>query len=70
VQAAGFIALTSSITTADMAVASSGYYLSSNIGTVFGMAATNAIFQTTLREDLEQRLAGYEAREKVCLNCA
>ncbi|KAJ5833281.1 hypothetical protein N7474_001592 [Penicillium riverlandense] len=65
VQAAGFIALTSSISTADMAVASSAYYLSSNIGTVFGMAATNAIFQTTLREDLEQRLAGYEAREKI-----
>ncbi|KAJ5619460.1 hypothetical protein N7510_003444 [Penicillium lagena] len=65
VQAAGFIALTSCITTADMAVASSGYYLSSNIGTVFGMAATNAIFQTTLREDLEQRLAGYEARRKI-----
>jgi hypothetical protein len=66
VQSAGFIALTSGVTNADMAVASSGYYLSSNIGTVFGMAATNAIFQANLRQDLERQLEGYESRREVC----
>ncbi|QKX53239.1 uncharacterized protein TRUGW13939_00315 [Talaromyces rugulosus] len=65
VQAAGFIALTSGVVKADMAVASSGYYLSSNIGTVLGIAATNAIFQTSLRHGLERQLEGCESRREI-----
>jgi hypothetical protein len=61
-----FVALTAGVQPTEMAIASSGLYLSSNIGTVGGLSIAAALFQSTLRKSLRVALEGVDGREEVC----
>jgi hypothetical protein len=60
-----FIVLTADLDPSQIAIASSGLYLSSNIGMVAGLSIANAILQNTLKIDLERGLEGFPHRDKV-----
>jgi hypothetical protein len=60
-----FVALTAGVQPTEMAIASSGLYLSSNIGMVGGLSIAAALFQSTLRKSLRVALEGIEGREEV-----
>lgn len=64
---ASFIALTSGVDTSQMAIASSGLFLSSNVGMVTGLSVASAILQSTLRRQLRISLEGFEGRDQVSL---
>lgn len=53
-----FVSLTAGVAEEDIAIASSGLYLSGNIGTVIGASASSAIYQAALRSGLGESLAG------------
>lgn len=48
-----------------MAIASSGLYLSSNVGMVAGLSVATAVLQSTLRGELRIALEGLEGRDEV-----
>jgi MFS family permease len=60
-----FIALTAGIKQSQMAIASSGLYLSSNIGMVSGLSIAAAILQSGLRKELRIGLEAEHDREQV-----
>ncbi|KAL5313521.1 hypothetical protein ACEPPN_017941 [Leptodophora sp. 'Broadleaf-Isolate-01'] len=60
-----FIALTAGVDPCQMAIASSGLYLSSNIGMVGGLSIASAVLQSTLRKQLRISLEGMEGRDKI-----
>jgi Na+/glutamate symporter len=62
---ASFIALTAGVDASQMAIASSGLYLSSNLGMVTGLSVAASILQSTLRKQLRIALEGRKDREKV-----
>lgn len=62
---ASFIALTAGVDSSQMAIASSGLYLSSNIGMVGGLSVAAAILQSTLRKQLRISLEGMEGRDEI-----
>jgi len=59
IQSAAFVALTAKVSTDDMAMACSSFYMSANTGTVIGLASTNAVLQGTLRRSLEISLVDH-----------
>jgi len=63
---ASFIALTAGVDACQVAIASSGLYLSSSIGMVSGLSVAAAILQSTLRKQLRICLEGMHDREQVC----
>jgi hypothetical protein len=62
---ASFIGLTAGVEPCQVAIASSGLYLSSNIGMVGGLSIAAAILQTSLRKNLRIALEGLDNREKI-----
>lgn len=62
---ASFIGLTAGLEAGQVAIASSGLYLSSNIGMVGGLSIASAILQSTLRKELRISLEGMHHRETV-----
>lgn len=60
-----FVGLASGVAAEEVAIASSGLYLTVSIGGATGVSAANAIFQDTLRKRLWGRLDGVQDREKV-----
>lgn len=62
---ASFIALTAGVDAGQIAIASSGLYLSSSLGMVSGLSVAAAILQSTLRKELRIRLEGWGKREMV-----
>jgi hypothetical protein len=63
---ASFIGLSAGVDSCHLAIASSGLYLSSNIGMLGGLSIASAILQGTLRKELRIALEGMHGREKVC----
>lgn len=61
-----FISLTAGVEPCQVAIASSGLYLSSNVGMVLGLSLASAILQSTLRKELRISLEGIDHRETVC----
>jgi len=61
---ASFISLTAGVEPCQLAIASSGLYLSSNIGMVGGLSITTAIMQSTLTKQLRISLKGMDDRER------
>jgi hypothetical protein len=49
-----------------MAIANSGLYLSSSVGTVAGLSIAEAVFQSSLRASLTRNLQGIHGWKKVC----
>ncbi|EPE32005.1 MFS general substrate transporter [Glarea lozoyensis ATCC 20868] len=62
---ASFIALTAGVEHRQMAIASSGLYLSSNVGMVTGLSVAASILQSTLRKQLRIALEGKKNREDI-----
>jgi hypothetical protein len=62
---ATFIGLTAGVDPCQVAIASSGLYLSSNIGQVGGLSVAAAVLQSTLKKQLRISLEGMHDREKV-----
>lgn len=62
-----FIGLTAGVEPCQVAIASSGLYLSSNIGMVSGLSIAAAILQSTLAKQLRISLEGFDNRQEVCL---
>jgi hypothetical protein len=62
---ASFIALTAGVEHRQMAIASSGLYLSSNLGMVTGLSVAASILQSTLRKQLRIALEGRNNREDI-----
>ncbi len=64
---ATFIGLTSAVSKGEMAVATSGLYLSSGVGTVVGVAAASAVQIGTLRGLLVHGLKSVPGASEVSL---
>lgn len=62
---ATFIGLGAGVEEEDIAIAGSGLYLSSNVGSVAGVSLGNAIYQSTLRRGLNRALEGSPYKEDV-----
>lgn len=62
---ASFIGLTAQVDPADIAIAGSGLYLFSNMGTMTGISTANTVYQMSLRKGLHTALAGFSDRETV-----
>jgi hypothetical protein len=60
-----FVVLTAGIDHCEMAIGSSGLYLSSNVGMVAGISIASALLQSTLRKQLRISLEGTEGMNKV-----
>ncbi|RDW91785.1 MFS general substrate transporter-53 [Coleophoma crateriformis] len=62
---ASFISLTAGVEPCQVAIASSGLFLSSNIGMVVALSLAAAILQSTLRKQLGISLEGVEGRDQI-----
>lgn len=60
-----FIALTAAIEPCQVAVASSGLFLSSNIGQVMGLSVASAVLRSTLERGLRVALKGETGKEEL-----
>jgi len=65
---ATFMAVTSSVKTTEMAIATSGIYLASAIGMLVGIAASSAVQLGSLRVLLESSLANFEGSKDVSVH--
>ncbi|THY09505.1 MFS general substrate transporter [Aureobasidium pullulans] len=61
-----FVGLTAGVEKHQMAIATTGMYLSSNIAVVAGVSAASAIFQTALRSNLHRALGRMVGGDEVC----
>jgi hypothetical protein len=62
---ASFISLTAGVEPCQIAIASSGLYLSSSVGMVGGLSVSTAILQSTLTKELRIYLEGRDDMERV-----
>jgi len=60
-----FVALTAGIEHCEMAIGSSGLYLSSSVGLVAGISIASALLQCTLRKQLVISLEGMDGMQDV-----
>jgi hypothetical protein len=61
-----FVGLTAGVEKDQIAIATTGLYLSSNIGVVAGVSAASAIFQSALRANLHRILERVVDGDEVC----
>ena len=62
-----FVYLAAGVDDSQMAIASTGLYLSANIGMLVGASLMNNILQTTLKAGLERNLRGWDGGMEVWL---
>lgn len=62
-----FVCLAAGVEESQMAIASTGLYLSSSIGALMGTSMASSVVQTSLRKGLDQGLKTFPDREKVSL---
>ncbi|ESZ91294.1 efflux pump antibiotic resistance protein [Sclerotinia borealis F-4128] len=62
---ATFIGLTAGVEQEELAIASSGLFLSANIGTVVGLTVAGSVMEGGLEKGLRVALEGWEGRERV-----
>ena len=65
VLATTFIGLAAGIDESKMAIASTGLYLSANVGSLVGASLASTVLHTSLRNGLNQGLKGFANRESV-----
>jgi hypothetical protein len=63
-----FVGLTAGVDKEQMAIATSGLYLSSGISVVTGISAASAFFQSTLRANLHRLLERVIDGDGVCVD--
>lgn len=61
-----FVALTAGLEKEQIAIATTGLYLSSSISVVAGVSAASAIFRSALRSNLHRMLGRVVGGDKVC----
>lgn len=61
-----FVGLAAGVEESQMAIASTGLYLSANVGTLAGTSLASSILQTTLRQGLSHDLKNFKDWEMVC----
>lgn len=61
-----FVALAAGVDEAQMAIASTGLYLSANIGGLVGTSLASGVLQATLRTGLDTELKEFQDRQTVC----
>jgi hypothetical protein len=64
---ASFVDLAAGVDDSEIAIASSGLYLSSNVGSVAGVTADNALFGNTLKAKLAELLSDWPDGQEVSL---
>jgi hypothetical protein len=62
-----FVAVTAGVGKEEMAIATTGLYLSSSVSIVAGVGAVSVVFRNALREYLGRELRGVEGGDEVCL---
>lgn len=60
-----FIGLAAGVEESQMAIASTGLYLSGNLGMLIGMSVASKIMQASLKKGLKRALVGFDGREVV-----
>lgn len=68
VMATTFIGLAAGVDETEMAIASTGLYLSANVGSLVGASLASTVLQTSLRNGLDEGLKGFANRESVRLS--
>jgi len=63
-EASVFISLTASVDKSLQAIALSGLFQAVNVGAIMGLAASSAVLQVSLQGELENRLDGFDGKEK------
>ena len=63
-----FVALHAGVDETQMAIASTGLFLSANIGGLVGTSLASGVLQATLRTGLDTRLKEFQDRQTVCLS--
>lgn len=66
-EASVFIALSATIDKSMQAIALSGLFQAINVGAIVGLAASSAVLQLSLQVELDNKLDGFEGKEKVGL---
>lgn len=66
-EASVFIALSATIDKSMQAIALSGLFQAINVGAIVGLAASSAVLQLSLQVVLDNKLDGFEGKEKVGL---
>lgn len=66
-EASVFIALSATIDKSMQAIALSGLFQAINVGAIVGLAASSAVLQLSLQVKLDNKLDGFEGKEKVGL---
>lgn len=61
-----FICLAAGVEESQMAIASTGLYLSANIGALMGASLASSVLQTSLRKGLDQGLQDFPDKANVC----
>ena len=67
VQGTTFVAIAAGVNESQMAIASTGLYLSGGIGMLIGTSLASNILLSTLRPELERGLEGYGDRDLACV---
>ena len=65
VMATTFVSIAAGVDESQMAIASTGLYLSVNIGSLIGASLASTVLQTSLRKELGQKLEGFSDQENV-----
>ena len=68
VLATTFISLTAGVDESEMAIASTGLFLSANVGSLIGTSLASNVLRMSLRKGLDKRLRGFADRDSVCLS--
>ena len=68
VLATTFVGLAAGVDESEIAIASTGLYLSVNVGSLIGASLASTVLQTSLRNGLDEGLRGFANRESVRLS--
>lgn len=62
---AAFIALTAGLESSKVAVSTSGFYLSLNLGSLVGVSVASLLIQSSVQQELRETLSDSPNRDKV-----
>ena len=62
-----FVGMAAAVDEADVAIAGSGMFLFFSIGAIAGASAGGAVYQSTLKSSLKEKLGNVKGGDKVCL---
>jgi hypothetical protein len=66
-EASVFISLSAAVDKSLQAIALAGLFLAANIGLIVGLAASSAVLEVSLSNELQQRLSDIDNKEEVSI---